>query len=265
MIMAKLHKLTTRAFGAEPGVPDVTQLTEWIAENRGTTADITTYQLYQSLIPQLAAGIDHPCAGGKFCADRIRTSFLGVEGNCVNGEIAVKTEALIEDAAGIVIQKRNCWCALPAPHALRLIDRYYHDDEEWSDAITGAYCTVMRTMRDIGIAGHVLIADHADGMEFVALAGQKVFFFFTDTDRKGMERVMEYQRHIAVRSSQLESVFDLMNEYDVRKIYVVDPDAGSIALALSHFDPDQVTVGGYCLDKCGGYWKNLVNSAVYSR
>lgn len=263
--MARLHKLTTRAFGAEPGIPDIARLTEWIAEHRGTMADITTYRLYQSLDPQLEAGIGHPCAGGKFCADRIRASFHGVTGGCVTDDIAVDTEALKEDAAGIVVQKRNSWCALPAPHLLGLIDRYYDDNEEWSDALTEAYGMLMRAMRDIGIAGHVLIGDKTDEMEIVALAGQKVSFFQPGTDRKSLECLMEHQRQIAVSPDQLEIVFDLMNEYDVRKIYVMDPDAEAIALALSHLDPDQVSAGGYCRDESGDYWKYLVDTAVYTR
>lgn len=265
MTMAKLHKLTTRAFGAEPGIPDVAKLTEWIVEHRGTMADLTTYQLDQSLAPQLASGIGHPCAGGKFCADRIRASFLGVVGRCATDEIAVQTDALVEDAAGIVVQKRNCWCALPAPHVLGLIDDYYHDDEEWSDAITDAYGSLMRAMRDIGIAGHVLIGDKAEEMEIVALAWQKVFFFQPDANRKSLECLMERQRQIAVRPKQLETVFDLMSEYDLRKIFIVDADAAALTLALSHLDPDQVSVGGYCTDESGEYWKNLVDAAVYTR
>ena len=265
MTMAKLHKLTTRAFGAEPGIPDVVKLTEWIAEYRGTMADLTTYQLYQSLAPQLASGIGHPCAGGKFCADRIRASLLGVVERCATAEIAVHTDALIEDAAGIVVQKRNSWCALPAPHVLGLIDGYYHDDEEWSDAITEAYGSLMRAMRDIGIAGHVLIGDKAEEPEMVALAGQKVFFFQPDADRKSLECLMEHQRQIAVRPKQLETVFALTDEYDLRKIFIVDADAAAITLALLHLDPDQVSVGGYCTDDSGEYWKTLVDSAVYTR
>ena len=263
--MAKLHKLTTRAFGAEPGIPDVVKLTEWIAEHRGTMADLTTYQLYQSLAPQLASGIGHPCAGGKFCADRIRASFLGVVGTRATDEIAVQTDALVEDAAGIVVQKRNSWCALPAPHVLGLIDDYYHDDEEWSDALTGAYGSLMRAMRDIGIAGHVLIGDKVEEMEIVALSWQKVFFFQPDADKKSLECLMERQRQIAVRPKQLETVFTLTDEYDLRKIFIVDADAAAITLALTHLDPDQVNVGGYCTDESGEYWKNLVDAAVYNR
>jgi hypothetical protein len=265
MTMVKLHKLPTRAFGAEPGVPDVAKLAEWIAEHRGTTADITTYQLFQSFAPQISAGIGHPCAGGKFCADHIRSSLLGVECGCATDEIAVNPEAIIEDAAGIVVQKRNSWCALPAPHLLGLSDGYYHDDEEWSDAITGAYVSLMRAMRDIGIAGHVLICDLAKEMEIIALARQNVFFFQPDADRESLERLMEHQRQIAVRPKQMETVFDLMNEYDLRKIIIVDADAGAISHALLHLDPDQVSVGGYGLDESGEYWKKLVDAAVYTR
>ena len=265
MTMAKLHKLPTRAFGAEPGIPDIARLSAWIAEHRGTLADITTYQLYQSLAPQLEAGIGHPCAGGKFVADRIRSSLLGVvEGRAVD-EVAVNPEAIIEDAAGIVVQKRNCWCALPAPHVLGLTDSYYCDDEEWSDALTRAYCTIMRAMRDIGIAGHVLHCDKADEMEITALVQKYVFFFQPDADRKAFEILLEHQRQIAVRPNQLETIFSLTDEYDLRKIFIVDADADAIRLALSRLDPDQMSVGGYCRDEDGEYWKNLVDAAVYTR
>jgi hypothetical protein len=265
MTMIKRHKLTTRAFGAEPGVPDVAVLAEWIAEHRGTTADITTYRLFQSFAPQLLAGIGHPCAGGRFCSSRIESSLLGVVNGRATDEIAIDTSALIEDAAGIVVQKRNSWCALPAPHVLGLIDGYYCDDEEWSDALCDIYRTLMRAMRDIGIAGHVLICDTVNEMEITALAAQKVFFFQPCADRKSLECLMEHQKQVAVGSQQLKTVFDLTNEYDLRKIIIVDADAEAVSLALSHLDPDQVSVGGYCLEKSEEYWKNLVETAVYTR
>jgi hypothetical protein len=49
--MVKRLNLATRAFGAEPGIPGVADLAAWIAEHRGTTADIITYQLDRSLAP----------------------------------------------------------------------------------------------------------------------------------------------------------------------------------------------------------------------
>jgi hypothetical protein len=261
--MAKRLKLATRAFGAEPGVPDVAALAEWIAEHRGMNADITTYRLDRSLALQLEAGIMTPCAGGKFYADRIRQSISGIIDNKAVGELHVDTPAIIEDAAGIVVQKKGAWCAIPAPHVLGIEDTYYDDEDEWSAALCDSYRTIMRAMRDTGVAGHVLIADRMDRAELASLAFQKVFFFAPAPGRDDLAILMDYQQQVAVAKDRLQEVFDLMNEYPVMKIFIVDPDPAAIRLALSHLDPDQVVAGGYCREGCGKYWKDLVSSAEY--
>ncbi len=74
---------------------------------------------------------------------------------------------------------------------------------------------------------------------------------------------MEFQYQVAVTKAELGTVFDLMNEYEVRKIFIIDPDPASITFALSHLDPDQVAAGGYCTEGCEEYWKDLVSSAGY--
>jgi hypothetical protein len=262
--MMKRHTLATRAFGAEPRLPDVAGLAEWIAEHRGTMADIVTYRLNQSLAPQLDAGIMAPCAGGKFYADRIRQCMSGILDNKAVGELHVDSPAIIEDAAGIVVQKKGAWCAIPSPHVLGIVDTYYDDEEEWSDAICDAYRTIMRGMRDTGIAGHVVIADRIDNAELASLSRQNVFFYQPEMNRDSCATLMEYQNLVAVAKDQLQTLFDLMNEYPVRKIFILDPDTASIRLALSHLDPDQVSAGGYCTKECGEYWKDLVSSAEYT-
>jgi len=263
--MAKRLQLTTRAFGAEPGVPDVAALAAWIAEHRGITADIVTYLLDQSLAPQLPAGITSPCAGGRFYSTRILECLPGVEGRKATGEIHLNPHAIIEDAAGIVVQKKGAWCALPAPHLLGITDTYYHDQEEWNDAITGTYRDLMRSMRDTGISGHVLICDNLTEPEIESLVRQNVFFFPLKPDRDGLSCLMEHQRQIAVGRDHIDTVLDLSSEYDLRKIIVVDPDHASIERALACLDPDQVSAGGYCMESCTDYWKNLVDAAVYTK
>ena len=244
--MSKRLKLATRGLGAEPGIPDIAALAAWIAEHRGTTADLTTYRLFHSLAPQLAAGIGSSCAGGKFLQDRILESIIGISDKKAIDELGVKKESLAEDGYAIAAQKRNTWCALPAPHALGIADTYFNDEEEWTGAITGAYITMMRTMRDAGVAGHVLICDKADEPEVAALTRKEVFFFQPAPDRESLEILMEHQSAIATGKDHIATVFDLANEFDLRKILIVDADKDAIALALSHVDPDQVVIAGYC-------------------
>jgi len=264
-IMVKRLNLPTRAFGAEPQVPDRAMLADWIAEHRGRLADINTYRLDQSLAPQLPAGIGTPCAGGRFYAERIRDCIEGITENRATGELHADTPDIIEDAAAIVVQKKDAWCAMPAPHALGILDEYYCDADEWNDAICGIYRTLMRTMRDTGVPGHVLIVEKASNPELVALAGQKAFFFSPKPDRETLAGILEHQQQVAITSKRLETLFDLMNEYTVRKIFLLDPDATAIGLARTHFDPDQIVGAGYCTDECDAYWKGVVERSVYVR
>jgi hypothetical protein len=263
--MVKRLKLATRGFGAEPGRPDVAALAGWIAEHRGRTADITTYLLEQSLAPQVSAGIQAPCAGGKFYARRVRDCLIGVRDDRITDELGLDPGPVVEDAAGIVVQKKGAWCALPSPRDLCLTDRYYRDEDEHRDAIHAVYNELMRTMRDTGVAGHVLIAESMDEREVQALARKNVFFFQPSPARKDLEILLERQRQVAITKEMLPALFELKGEYDFSRIFLMDPDRGSVHLALAHLDPDQISAGGYCKEGCGEYWNTLVASAVYER
>jgi hypothetical protein len=262
--MVKRRTLPTRAFGTEPDVPDIPVLAEWVAQNRGKAGDLVSFQLDKALALQRSSGITIPCTGGKFYKDRVMESLIGVEADTVTGEIAVNTGVLNSDARGIAQGKKDIWFALPAPHALGITDSYYHDEDEWHDAIAGAYRTLVRSMRDGGICGHVLVCDTIDEVELSALSRQKVVFFARDPDREGLAALMEYQRQVAVDRHHLAMALDLTSEYEINKLIILDPDPESIALALSEFDPDQLMAGGYCTGDCEGYWKKLVSSAGYT-
>jgi len=263
--MAKRLKLATRGFGAEPGTPDIPALAAWIAEHRGRTADIFTYLLEQSLAPQIPAGIQIPCAGGAFYAGRIRECLRGIKGHWIIDDLSLDQAPVIEDAAGIVVQKKGAWCAIPAPRDLGLTDRYYLDDEEHKDAIHAVYTNLMRTMRDTGVAGHVIVAESIDDADVLALARKNVFFFQPSPTRKDLAVLLEHQRQVAITKETLPVLFELRGEYDFSRIFLMDPDRGSVHLALAHLDPDQISAGGYCTKDCGEYWKNLVAAAVYER
>jgi hypothetical protein len=259
--MAKRLKLGTRALGAEPGRPDIPALADWISGHRGITADLITFQLDQSLSPQLSAGIMSPCAGGKFYRERILACLRGVDDGKATAEISLDPREIIQDAAGIASQKKGAWCAMPAPHLLGIKDVFYDDDEEWNDALAGIYRSLMRSMRDTGISGHVLICDTIEEPEIASLVRQNVFFFQPEPCRDDLAILMEHQRLVAVGRETLDTLLDLTGEYDVRKIILVDPDRASISRALACLDPDQIIAGGYCSGSCEDYWNNLVVQA----
>ena len=52
---------------------------------------------------------------------------------------------------------------------------------------------------------------------------------------------------------QLKILFDLTGEYDLGKIFIIDPDREPIEQALSHLDPDQIAAGGYSRESCDEY------------
>jgi hypothetical protein len=148
---------------------------------------------------------------------------------------------------------------------LGIADGYYRDEDEWNDALAGAYRTVMRAMRDAGIGGHVLLCGKMNEAETALLSRENVFFYPTAPDKESLRILLEHQRRVAAGKKMLETVFDLANEYDLHQLIVMDPDDEAIRLALSYLDPDQVTVGGYCTDTCDTYWGNLVDAAVYRK
>jgi hypothetical protein len=259
--MVKRLKLATRAFGAEPKKPEVTELAGWIAEHRGRIADIITYQLDRSLAPQAEAGIRTPCAGGKFYGDRILSAIPGIEDRKATGELHVDTHDIIEDAAGIVVRKKGSWCAMPAPHVLGIQDEYYEDEEEWRHALCSTWRTIMRAMRDTGITGHVLICDTMDEPELIALVHQNIFFFQPAPCREDLTVLLERQRQVAIGKDHLRTLLGLADEYTIQKVFIIDPDPQSVALARTHLDPDQIVAGGYCRDDCDTYWKDLVTAA----
>jgi hypothetical protein len=259
--MAKRLKLATRALGAEPGRPDVSALTAWISDHRGITADITTYQLDTSLSTQLSAGIVTPCAGGKFYRERIMACLSGVDDGKATDEISLNPLDIIQDAAEIASQRKGIWCALPAPHILSITDAFYDDEEEWNDALAGVYRSLMRSMRDTGISGHILICNTLEEAEVTSLVRQNVFFYITEPVRGDLEFLLEHQPQIAVGRDQLDTLLDLTGEYDLRKVILVDPDSLSISRALSCLDPDTIVAGGYCTASCQSYWNKIVSHA----
>jgi hypothetical protein len=262
--MSKLLQFSTRSFGSEVDSPDPGELAGWASGRRGLGGDLTTFMLEQSLEPQVHAGIDRPCAGGIFYRDRWLESLVGISEGVITGEMDMDPTFLRSDVEGLLKKNKDLWFAIPAPHAFGLRDMYYGDAEEATRAVLGQFKRLMRAMRDERAGGHVILCERPDPVELEALAMKKSLFFQPDPQGDDLAALLEYQRTIAVKSRDLPILTGLMAEYQVKDLVLINPDPGALRQALMHFDPENITAGGYCTSRCQGYWGELAGSAAYS-
>lgn len=254
--------LPTCSLGAEPGVPSPQKLAEWVGEQRGRRADLISFSVEESLVPQVDAGITLPCAGGLFYAMRLQESLAGLDGDRILGELDVILEFLVDDAERAVSIAGPCRFAVPAPHLVVKADLYYDDPGEAGDALHEQYRKVFREMRDAGIVGHVCICERAIPEELEALAGRRVLFFVTEADDSMLGEILEYQQTLVVRGHQVSAAGRLKEEYEITRILVLDPGRDHLREALDIFDPDQVQVAGYSSSGDPGYWNGIADSAT---
>ncbi|NLM29984.1 MAG: hypothetical protein GX216_06095 [Methanomicrobiales archaeon] len=261
--MARRITIPVRSFGSEVGVPTVPELAGWLRDVRGEEVDLTTYRLARSLEAQ--EGVTIPAAGGLFYGERWREAFLGMEDGVLVDEPGVDPSTVIADAQYIHLRRKDAWFALPAPHMLGVRDAYIEDAEEFSGAVTAAYARLAREMRDAGVQGHVLIADRADEIELERLAAGKIIFFPRNLDGFDLELLLEYQGDLILPAAEAGRVPDLMDQFRVRRVILLDAEAGDLEATREFADPDMIEAGGYCEEDCPGYWRDLVGRAFIPR
>lgn len=250
--------------GSETEPPGIQLLAGWVGSQRGTYADLSSYLLEYSLSPQVAWGVNFPCAGGKFYEKRVIESLSGIESGVITGELGYEPAIPLEDARRVLEFHKETRIGLPAPHLLGISDSYYGDEEEAVAALCRQYRFLLRAMRDEGIFGHVILADRAVEIELEQLSGKKVFFFLKEPDAESLSLLLEYQRSIVVKADHLALVRDLWEEHGISSLILLNPAECDIHEILGFLDPDRIQVGGYCSGGGPGYWEGLVRSATIS-
>ncbi|HMA06049.1 MAG TPA: hypothetical protein VKO45_09015 [Methanomicrobiales archaeon] len=261
--MAGARKVPVRSFGSEVPDPTVEELGEWIGTRKGTGGDLTSFMLERSLESQME--VDLPCPGGRFYRARILESLRGLEGETLVREPSADTALVEEDARWGASRKKGLRFSLPAPHLLGIRDGYYHHREEFCEGICTCYRQIQRAMRDTGAVGHVLLGERVFEEEMEHLAGPRTLFFFPDLQEGDLPAILEFQDVAAVPRALLPRTLELLDEFDLRHVTIVDGDKEDLVAALEQLDPDQISLGGYCGEDCGEYWKRLVERAVIPR
>jgi hypothetical protein len=257
--MKKRRFLPVRSLGAEEPDPTTSELAPWARRQRGVAADLISYKLERSL--SLQDEIEFPAAGGIYYGTRILESVIGLEEGVLTAEPGADAARMIGDARRMKRVRKRTWCALPAPSVLGLRDGYFNDAEEFEAAICEVYRRLMREMRDAGVQGHILISDRISAIEADELPGKKTFFFSPASPAGTMAEILEVQGEIAIPPSGLPALIDLLNEYDVRRLILVDAGPADFALAGEHFDPGDLCAGGYFRGNGDRYWQDRKEAA----
>ncbi|MEN6610987.1 MAG: hypothetical protein ABFC24_09090 [Methanoregulaceae archaeon] len=256
--MAKRLKFPVRALGSSAPEPDLAALAAWAGTRTGKAGDLTTYQIETTLVPQVKAGVDLPCAGGPFYAGRWLKSIGGLDEKTVRSEMFAHPDLVLEDAIEIAKTRKGSFFAIPSPSSLGIEDRYFGNRDELRTVLYEVYRTLMREMRDCTIAGHVLIVDTLEEEDMAALAGKKAFFFLPDPSRTDLELLLEYQRDIAIPKDRIPDIEGLLDQFQIGRVLLLDPDEKAFKDILAVRDPDMIMTAGFCTESFDTYWQDLV-------
>lgn len=261
--MKKRLKIPVRSFGTEEEIPSLGELAQWIQNHRESPADLISFQLEHSLTIQRS--VDNPCAGGIYYQERWQECIEGIEGQSLVAEPGIEPSWVIDDARRIHAIRKQVWIAVPAPSLLTVQDRYFCDNEEFLGALCEIYSRLMREMRDGGIAGHVLFGRKFSEIELTELAGPKTFLFAPDGNKECVRTVLEVQDRIAMPGTQINKFKDIFEDYDIRQLFILDPEPKAFENAMNFFDLEDIAAGGYCRRECEAYWDLLVKNAYFIR
>ncbi|MBN1433006.1 MAG: hypothetical protein JW931_09580 [Methanomicrobiaceae archaeon] len=235
--------------------PDVRDLANWIKDQKGSGCDLITYKLERSLLSQRRADI--PCTGGLYYSDRLSESIGGLKSGGLCSEPYPVTTEMSQDAERIRKIRKGSHVALPVPSSLGISDYYFNDHQDFISSLCEVFKKLMREQRDRGIKGHILISDRFSRIELEELSGPKTYLFSPSGGSKVISSILEYQEKIAVFPDKIDSLFEIMPEYDLKAITLIDPGDKDLERLLSEFDPDSVLSGGYCRGCERDYWDDL--------
>lgn len=249
--MIKKIRFNTKSLGSEPNEPDVSELAGFIRTHGPYEGDLITFKLLNSLYAQKEAHISAPCAGGFFYLPRIQSALpIG----SINRE--PDTADLISDANNLVmVGGISILTALPAPHVCA--DTQMIRDDEWFADYCTAFSAIMRSMRDVHIKGHILHATRITQIELELLVSRRVQVCTPDGSRSEQEKILESQPYLILANSRVHLLGDLMDQYTIRSLTLVDADREGLKQAMECLEPEKISVAGYAKGCEEPYWHQI--------
>jgi hypothetical protein len=253
--MVKKIRFNTISLGSEPEQPDILALSGFISSHRGFEADLISYKLVSSLTAQKNARVYFPCGGGPYMLPRFESAIT-----CSNEECHGDPSSFIADAETMIRTAGPVRSALPAPDQIPSCPDLT-DEEQYAD-FCDMYSSILRSMRDKEVTGHILHATRVCQIDVERLASRKTLFINPDGNMKSQEMLLEFQKTIVLNTTRIPMLRDLIDQYDISSLAILDPDKDGFKEALRHLDPDQISVGGFGKGLEGEYWKKIVDGAT---
>lgn len=252
--MKKKIRFPTISLGSEPDQPDIDELAGFIRSHGPYEGDLITFKHLRSLQAQKDAKISLPCTGGLFCLPRIRTALP-----YPSASRHPDASDLIADAAMMTQISGSIHSALPAPQFL-VGTSEVSDDEKFAD-YCNEFSKILRNMRDVHIKGHLLHAKESIPIELEQLVSRKTRFIIPDGTLTNQEALLEHQQELTISNSRMSLVIELIDQYEIRKLTIIEPDEAGYKLALEMFEVDQISTGGYGSGNEQTYWEMISSVA----
>lgn len=239
------------SLGSEkPEIPDTETLVTWIHSHKGKTADLTTWNIETALSAQKT--VSEPCAAGRFYEDRMLHAF-GIQNGTLENEFETDFADIAQDiSAALKIRKHIRWSVPSIP---AITDRYFRDDDTFSEEYAAVFGRFCRFMRDEGIDGHVLCGN-ADEIMLETCTGRKYIWY---CEAKEYEKLLEGGiSSLVCKPEDIGLVCSLNDSYDIRKILVCDATREAMESLLETFDPEILFTAGYAPEtEQETYFENL--------
>ncbi len=263
--MKKRQNLILKSFGAGSITsPSPKKISGWILENKMSRCDLISYKTELQLKEQKGY-VDFSCAGGLFYGERIIESFPGIKSGFLRAEPYTDPEFLRLDSVRAAKICKKSYFSFPSPLELKIEDAYFKDRTEFIGSICTEYKKMMRIQRDLGVKSHIIISDRFDETELEELCRERVFFFSPDGGYGVLKTILEYQNSIAVKPEKLPVVFELLKDYEIKSVSVINGCHADFMSCLDHFDSENIISGGFSDDCFNDCWKNLKDESFVMR
>ena len=253
--MGKKFQFKTISLGSEPEIPSVDELASIIAKYKGSDADLITFQMICSCNYQQEADINEQGVGGKFSTPRIQNALSWDADSGAITDISM----LVQDYSGLIRKGSILRSIHESPG--KFDNSPPTDDEDSFSEYCRAYSKILRSLRDIGIYGHVILTKNPVQIELELLSDTKSLIHVQEPNPEQLEELLEYTSKLIIPGDYFVVIPDLMERYDIRDLILVNPEKQGLINSLEYFDPEKIQIAGYAKGDEGSFWKQLKDSS----